>query len=153
MKKLYTTVLMALFTMGAFSQTASEIEMMQMAFGLEKMQLVAAYVNPGDEFRETVIGLYEEYEEQRMELGKERIELLNHYAENWDGMTNEQADEWMKKVLNLSKRNDKLIKKYYKKVKKSSNAIIATQFYQIEMYILTTIRYALYDSIPFVGEE
>ena len=153
MKKLFTTTLVALFAISSFSQTTSEIELMQKAFAIEKLQIVAAYVNPGDEFREVVIGLYEEYEDQRMELGKERIELLNEYAENWNGMTNEQADEWMKKVLDLNKRNDKLMTKYFKKIKKSSNATIATQFYQVEMYILTTVRYALYESIPFVGEK
>lgn len=153
MKKLFITTLLALFTISSFSQTNSEIDLMQKTFGLEKLQIVAAYVNPGEEYREAFIDLYEEYEEQRMELGKERFKLLTDYAEKWDGMTNEQADEWMKKVLDLSQKNDKLIRTYFEKVKNNTNAIIATQFYQVETYILTMTRYSLYETIPFVGEE
>ena len=153
MKKLFIAALMVLFTISSFSQTDSELDLMQRAFGLEKLQMVLAFVNPSDEYRETFIDLYEEYEDQRMELGKERIELLNEYAEKWDGMTNEQADEWMKKVLDLSQKNDKLIRTYFKKIKKNTNAIIATQFFQVETYILTTIRYSIYENIPFVDEK
>lgn len=153
MKKLLITALVAFFTINAFSQTKSEIELAQAIFGIEKMQMVAAYVNPGEEYRETFIDLYEEYEEERMELGKVSIKLLNQYAEEWDGMTNEQADEWMKKVLQSRAKRDKLVTTYYKKVKKSTNAIIATQFYQVEIYILAAVRLSISEEIPFVVKK
>lgn len=153
MKKLFITALVAFFSISAFSQDNSELELMQKVFGLEKLQIVAAYVNPGEEHVETFINLYEEYEEKRMELGKVRIELLNTYANEWNGMTNEQAEAWMKKVLDASAKRDVLIRTYYSKIKKATNAIVATQFYQVETYILTSIRYAVYENIPFVGEK
>ena len=153
MKKLFITALVALFTISAFSQTKSEIELAQAIFGIEKMQMVAAYVNPGEEYREAFIDLYEEYEEERMELGKVTIKLLNDYANEWNGMSNEQADAWMKKILDSRAKRDKLITTYYKKVKKSTNAIIATQFYQVEVFILASVRVSIYEEIPFVGEK
>ena len=153
MKKLFITALIAFFTINAFSQTNHEIELMQKIFGLEKLQIVLAYVNPGEEHTEAFLDLYEEYEEKRMELGKVRIELLNQYAKEWDGMTNEQAEAWMKKVLDASAKRDVLIRKYYAKIKKATNAIVATQFYQVEIFILTSIRLAVYENIPFVGEK
>lgn len=153
MKKLLLSVLVALFTVTAFSQTTTETALMQNLFALDKMQLVAAYVHPTEAQTASFIDVYEEYELKRMELGKERIALLNTYAQEWDGMTNEQAEEWMKNVLNLRKKTDKLIDTYYKKVKKVTDAKVATQFYQVESYILTSIRYALFESIPFVDEQ
>ncbi|MFK5857166.1 MAG: hypothetical protein QM503_13635 [Bacteroidota bacterium] len=153
MKKLFITVLVALFSISAFSQTKSEIDLAQAIFGIEKMQMVAAYVNPGEEYTETFINLYEEYEEKRMELGKVSIGLLKQYAEEWDGMTNEQADVWMKKMLDTRAKREKLITTYYHKVKKATNAIIATQFYQVETFILAAVRVSIYEEIPFVGEK
>ena len=153
MKKIIITTFIALFAISSYSQTNSEIDYIQKAFGLEKLQLVMAFVEPGDENKEVFLDLYEAYEEQRMELGKERVALLEEYAEKWEGMTNEQADAWMKKVLDLSKRNDKLIRTYFKKIKKATSATTATQFYQVELYIATTIRYAILENIPFVGEK
>jgi|TARA_B100002003_G_scaffold246586_1_gene276558 predicted SnoaL-like aldol condensation-catalyzing enzyme len=67
MKKLFITALVAFFTINAFSQANSEIELMQKIFGLEKLQIVSAYVNPGEEHTVAFIDLYEEYEEKRME--------------------------------------------------------------------------------------
>ncbi len=153
MKKLLLSVLVTLFTVTAFSQTSSEIEIMQKSFALDKMQIVAAFVQPTEENVAPFIDLYEEYELKRLELGKERIAILNEYAENWDGLTNEQADAWMKKVLDLRKKTDKLIDTYYNKIKKATDAKTATQFYQVELYILTTVRYALFEMIPFVEEK
>jgi hypothetical protein len=97
--------------------------------------------------------LYNEYEVKRKEIGKKRIAVLEEYAEKWENITDEQADEIMKKVLAINLEYDKLIKSYYNKIKKVSGAKVATQFYQVETYILTYIRYTIYESIPFVGEK
>lgn len=55
-----------------------------------------------------------------------------------------------KEVIKLSAATDKLIVKYYKKIKKATSPIVATQFYQIENYILTGIRMEILDEIPFL---
>ena len=152
MKNLILAVILTATGLTSFAQSKSEIDVMQSIFGLEKLQIVAAYVHPGKEYKDAFIKLYDEYEEQRLVFGKDRIALITEYAEEWDGMTNEQADAWMKQVLALSTKRDKLIRTYYGKVKKATNAKIATQFYQVEVYILTEIRSAIFETIPFVGE-
>ncbi|RLD66255.1 MAG: hypothetical protein DRI84_05160 [Bacteroidetes bacterium] len=153
MKKIILAVFIALSSFGVQAQSTNEIEMMQALFGAEKMLIVAEFVKPDSANAQAFETLYNEYEVERKELGKISITLLNEYAEKWNGMTDEQADEWMKKVLDVSAKRDKLIRTYYKKIKKATTAIIATQFYQVETYILTSIRSALYESIPFVGEK
>jgi hypothetical protein len=152
MKKLILMAFIAVMSFGAQAQSSNEMDMMQALFGQEKMQIVASYVKPGKEHIEAFEKLYNEYEVERKELGKRSIELLNEYADKWEGMTDEQADEWMKKVLDVSAKREKLVRSYYKKIKKATTAIIATQFYQVETYINTAIKAAIYESIPFVGE-
>jgi len=153
MKKIILTAFIALMSFGVQAQNANEVELVQAIFGEGKMQLVAEFVKPGKEHVEAFEVLYNEYEVKRKELGKTAFSLLNEYAEKWDGMTDEQADEWMKKVLKVSDDREKLVRAYYKKIKKATTPIIATQFYQVETYINTSIRAALYESIPFVGEK
>ena len=152
MKKIILAAFIAVMSFGAQAQSSNEVDMMQAMFGQEKMQIVASYVKPGKEHIEAFEKLYNEYEVERKKLGKMAIDLLNEYAEKWEGMTNEQADEWMKKVLDVSAKREKLIRSYYKKIKKATTPIIATQFYQVEIYINTSIRAAIYENIPFVGE-
>jgi len=153
MKKGLISVIVIFFTIGAFAQTTNEVDLIQAAFGIEKTEIVNNFVKPSAEQKEAFLKVYNEYEVKRKELGKTRIELLNKYAEQWENMTNEQADAWMKDVMALSIKQDKLIKTYYNKVKSVTNAKLATQFYQIEAYILTTIRYSILETIPFVDEK
>ena len=68
-------------------------------------------------------------------------------------MTSEQADAWTKKAIELQKKTDSLISTYYGKVKAITDGIIATQFYQIENYILAGIRAQILDQIPFVEKK
>lgn len=143
-----TVIFMACFT---HAQTnAEEVDLLQAAFGMEKKMIVASFVTPTDAQKDAFWRVYDEYEAQRKELGKQRIELLNQYAEQYENLTSEQANEWTAMVIDLQKKTDKLITKYYKKVKSISDGIVATQFYQVENYILTGIRIELLEGIPFV---
>jgi hypothetical protein len=126
---------------------------MQAAFGMDKKAVVADFVKPSDAQKDAFWKLYDEYETQRKALGRERIELLKQYADQYLTMTSEQADAWTKKVMDLQKRTDNLIVTYYNKVKAISDGIVATQFYQIENYILTAIRAQLLENIPFLEKQ
>jgi hypothetical protein len=153
MKKGFILGFVMFITMGSFAQTQNEIDMIQSAFGMQKDEIVKAFVQPTKENADAFMALYNEYEVKRKEIGKKRIAVLEKYAEIWENITDEQADEIMKEVLAINLEYDKLIKSYYNKIKKVSGAKVATQFYQVETYILTYIRYTIYESIPFVGEK
>ena len=49
----------------------------------------------------------------------------------------------------LTKKNDKLVASYVKKVAKATDPVVAMQFHQIEMYIMSEIRRALSEGLPF----
>lgn len=151
MKKIFLFITALYMSSFVFAQSNSEeVDLIQAAFGMEKKEIVAAFVTPEETQKEAFWKLYEEYETERTVLGKERIKLLNLYAEQYETLTSEEADAWTSKVMTLQQKNNKLIQSYYKKVKSISNGIVATQFYQIESYILTGIRMLLLDDMPFV---
>ncbi len=142
-----------LATFGNAQSNKEEIDLMQASFGMDKKAIVANFVNLSDNQKDAFWKLYDEYETQRKELGKQRIDLLKQYAEEYKNMTSEQADAWTKKVMDLQKKTDNLITTYYGKVKAISDGTVATQFYQIENYILTSIRMQLLEEIPFVEKK
>ena len=149
------TLLMAALMIAALSYAQTnkeEVDLVQAAFGMEKKAVVANFVHPTDLQKDAFWKLYDEYEVTRKENGKKRIQLLEQYAEQYSTMTDEQADAWMKEVLKLSAATDKLIVTYYNKIKKVTSPIVATQFYQIEGYILTGIRMEILEGVPFLGE-
>jgi hypothetical protein len=143
-----TAVFMASF---AWSQSnKEEVDLVQAAFGMDKKAVVADFVHPSAAQKDAFWKIYDEYETQRKELGKQRIALLEQYANQYQKMTNEQADAWTKKVISLQQKTDALIVTYYGKVKAASNAVVATQFYQIENFILVAIRSEILQAVPFL---
>ena len=153
--KNFILVAVALF-MASFAYAQSdkeEVDFLQAAFGMEKKQIVDAFVTPSEVQKVAFWKLYDEYETERKELGRERIGLLDRYANNYMTMTSEQADAWTSDVIDLQQKTDKLIFTYYGKIMKISDSIVATQFYQIESYILTYIRMVILSVVPFVKKQ
>lgn len=154
MKKYILLVAVSLIASFTYAQSdKEEIDLMQAAFGMDKKAAVAEFVKPSDTQKEAFWKLYDEYETQRKELGKQRIELLKQYAGQYETMTSEQADAWTKKVIDLQKKTDNLIAKYYGKIKGATDGVVATQFYQIENYILTGIRAQILENVPFLEKK
>ena len=151
MKK-YILIIASLF-LASFAYTQSdkeEIDLVQAAFGMDKKAIVADFVQLSDTQKDAFWTLYDEYETKRKEYGRERIDLLQQYAEQYMTMTSEQADAWTKSVMELQVKTDKLIATYYEKVKDISDGVVATQFYQIEDYILSMIRMSILQEVPFL---
>ena len=130
-----------------------EVDLMQAAFGMDKKAAVAEFVTPAASQKDAFWKLYDEYETQRKELGKQRIALLEQYAGQYKTMTGEQADAWTKKAMDLQKKTDGLIATYYGKVRSVTDGVVALQFYQIENYILAGIRAQILDQVPFVEKH
>jgi hypothetical protein len=130
-----------------------EIDLMQASLGMDKKAAVAEFVTPSPSQKDAFWKLYDEYETQRKELGKQRITLLEEYASKYKTMTSEQADAWTKKVMDLQKKTDGLITTYYGKVRAATDGIVALQFYQMENYILSAIRAQILDQVPFVEKH
>jgi hypothetical protein len=154
MKK-YILIIATLFmaSLANAQSNKEEIDLMQASFGMDKKAVVAEFVKPSDTQKDAFWKLYDEYETQRKELGRQRIDLLKQYADQYKTLTSAQADAWTMKVMDLQKKTDNLISTYYGKVKAISDGIVATQFYQIENYILLAIRAQILSNIPFVEKK
>jgi hypothetical protein len=151
MKKL-TLILSALLLTGIANAQSNknEVELLQSIFGMEKKAMVSDFVKVDPAKHDAFWKLYDEYEIQRKQLGINRINLLEKYANNYSSMSNETADIWMADVIKQGQSLDKLLVKYYKKVKKATDGVTALKFYHIESYILTSIRVSILEEIPFV---
>jgi hypothetical protein len=152
MKKV-TLLLVAIFAFGGLISAQSnkeEIELVQAALGMEKKSMVAEFIRVDAAQKDAFWKLYDEYETQRKELGKKRIDLYTKWVANYDQITNEQAEASMKEVIDLGKKTDALLLNYYNKIKKATNPVTAAQFYQVENYILTAVRNQILGELPFM---
>jgi len=113
MKKL-SIILSVFLSFGALSAQTSneEIDYIQAMFGMEKRAAVKEFIILKDSEVKVFWEKYDEYEVTRKVYGKERILLLDKFAEQYDSMTDQESMMWMKSVLSLRDRNEKLIEKY-----------------------------------------
>jgi hypothetical protein len=47
---------------------------------------------------------------------------------------------------------EKTLEEYYKKIKAATNSVVAFEFYQAEVYILTQLRASIMQQIPTYGQ-
>jgi hypothetical protein len=152
MKKLL--VIAALFVSAAgFGQSNKEdVDLIQSIYGKEKKTIVSEFIKVEGAQKDAFWKLYDEYETQRKELGKQRIALLERYANSYQTLDDATTDKLMTDMMSLSVKTDKLINTYYGKIKKASGVKAAAQFAQLESYLLSVIRASIMENIPFIGE-
>jgi len=155
MKKISILITAFLAFNVSFAQddTSEEIAMMQELFGVEKASIIEQNIDltgvNGDAFWK----LYNEYETQRQDLGKARMELLQKYTNKQGNITNQQAKDLMAEAVPLRAAGDKLILSYTKRIEKATNALVSVQFYQIENYISDGMRFAILNNIDFIQDK
>src|SRR5689334_13509056 len=153
MRTIFTALLLVCFVAGASAQSNKEdLDIIQSIFGKEKKAIVASFVQLDAAKQDAFWTAYDQYETERKALGRQRVALLERYANNYATLDDATTDSIIKDLQKLQASNDKLITKYYGKMKKAAGVKPAAQFYQLEGYFLTMIRAAILDSIPLIGE-
>ena len=148
-------LMMTLFLAGSISAqdySAEEIEMMQEVFGDEKRTIIAENVNLEGVDADKFWKLYDQYEDQRKDIGMEKMKLLKSYTTKQGNMTPLQAQEMLAQAANLRSAEDKLIMNFTKRIEKISNPFVAVQFYQIEHDISDGIRFSILNSVDFIQD-
>jgi hypothetical protein len=153
MKHLLLLCLGTFIFFSSFAQSNKEdVDMIQAMYGKQKKEITADFIMLPDAKKETFWKIYDDYETERKALGKQRISLLEKYANAYDTLGDKSSDAIIKQTIALQKSTDALIGKYYDKIMKEVGAKPAAQFYQLESYLLSVIRTYIMSNIPFIGE-
>jgi hypothetical protein len=153
MKKLYTFIMFSLLTSMAVAQvTKDDVSVIQSAFGKEKEELVKKYMAIPAELDAAFWSTYDQYEEERKGLGREKIAIIDEYVKNYETLDDKKAAELMTRKLKLGDSYSKMQRKYFDALSKVIGGKNAVKFFQLEDYLENIIRLGIQDSIPFIGE-
>ncbi len=94
--------------------------------------------------------IYEDYDRELSKLNDLRIANIQDYANSYDQMTSEKADELIQKALSYRKLRSELLAKTYERVKQTLGGVEAARFIQIEDQLLLIIDLQIYSSLPIV---
>ena len=153
MKKLiyFVVILLASFVTKAQSNK-EDIAIIQSMFGKEKKEFMQAYMTIPEAQKASFWTLYDQYEEERKALGRDRIALIDEYAKNYATLDDKKAGELMDRKLGWLSDYTKLQKKYYGKFSKVIGGLQASKFFQLEDYLENNIRLYVQENIPFIDE-
>jgi hypothetical protein len=131
---------------------SEDVDIVQAAWGKEKKQLVSEYMQVPAKDSVAFWKLYDEYESKRKAIGKERIDLLGQYADNYDNLTDAKASELGTKTLANDAKYTALYQDYLKKFSAVSGGKNAAKLIQLELYLQTLMKAKVQTEIPFIDE-
>ncbi len=136
-----------------FAQTENQDQdFFKAIFGVDKITIVKDFIEVAPENEAEFWETYKEYEAERKELRALRIALITDYAENYTNLSDEKIDDLCKESFKQNEKTGKIIKKYYKKLRKDGGSRAAGQFLQMENYFLSLSKTAVFENVPFIGE-
>ena len=136
-----------------YAQTSdAEAEAMANLLGVQKREVVMKLVPVTGKDSVAFWKLYDEYRQKNNAMAKTRIHAYEQMASSYSNMSPALADELAKKQFAMRDEQEKVLQDYYKKIKTATNAVVAFEFYQAEIYMLTQLRAVIMQQIPTYGE-
>ena len=116
----------------------------------EKKAAIAEVMELSDAESQPFWNLYNEYQSALYLIENKRIDLIKDYADNYENLSEEKADELWNGAMSYESELLKLKKKYYKKFKKILPAGKAAKYFQAESKIESLINASLSLEIPMI---
>ena len=153
MKPLSITLFCLFLAFGAYAQTSdAEADALATLLGVQKKEAISHLVSVSGKDSVTFWNLYEEYNKKNTSTIKARIRLYEATARAYGNMTNATADSLAARYFDNRGGQEKSLEEYYKKIKLATNPVVAFEFYQAEVYVLTQIRASIMQQIPTYGQ-
>ena len=92
--------------------------------------------------------VYKEYEAAWTALGDEQLAIITDYAENFEALTDEKAEDLITRSIALEGKEHALKEQYLKKFLAVVPATVVARFFQVDNRINTLIDLELSSQIP-----
>ena len=151
MKKLFFSLsLLLAAVVGGAQSIKDDFKLVQELWGKEKKAIMTEALKLTAEEGNKFWPLYDAYQVSRQKIAQGNLEAVTKYSDNFASMTDAKASEIAKMFLKGTKDLNKLQSQYLKKVSKAVSPTKAVQFLQLESYIDSQLKAALYDELPFL---
>jgi|SRR5215469_10710581 len=126
------------------------IELIRTNVRQQKAQILGAVMDLSASDAAKFWPIYNEYDLELAKINRQRTDNIQEYARNYDQMSDEKADELIKKALDYQKQRSELLSRYYDRVKTSIGAVNAARFLQVETQLLMIIDLQIASNLPLV---
>lgn len=149
MKKLAIIIGVLMFSFGS-SQAQELLELLKKDLNKEKRSLLAEAMDIKEENKTVFWEIYGEYETASNVLIDRRAGNIQRFADNYDNLTEEIANEIASSYLDGKTQQLKIQKSTYKKMKKAIGAVQAARFTQIMHQVQLLIDVQIASEVPLI---
>ena len=93
--------------------------------------------------------IYVEFNREKSALDDELISLIVKYGENYQRLNNEMMQSFIKQSEKYQRKELAVRKKYYGKLSKAISTELASQFYEVDDFVSTSLRMNVLSGLPF----
>ena len=153
MKTIIIALLCAYITTTAVAQTSdAEADAMANLLMVQKKEAIHKLVYLTDKDSTAFWKIYDDYQQKNRAITKTRIQLYEQTAYSYRNLTPAVADSLALQYFENRDTQEKMLEDYYKKIKAATDATVAFQFYQAEVYLITQVRASIMQQIPTYGQ-
>jgi hypothetical protein len=133
-----------------FAEYAPDIEAARSVLQTERKILIMREMSLTPQEADAFWPLYDEYVVARRQLGDRRLSVITDYAAAYNEMTEEKAEQLLKRSIDYKGDKLKLQKKYVKKFRKILPTIKVVRYFQLESKLDAIIEFDLASQIPLM---
>jgi len=152
MKRLIT-ILLFLSVSTIFAQTEDYLEILRSDLKTEKVSLITYVMDFTDAESEAFWPIHREYTLKNDEIGDNTVKLIKNYAEHYDNMTEEKAEEILEASFDLKEDKLDLKRKYFDKISDAIGKIKAAKFIQLDNQFDAIINLQITSELPLLEEK
>ena len=130
--------------------TDTNIKLLRQDVRSERKRLVAANLPLTATEATKFWPIYDQYAAEFSKIGDANVALLKEYAQSYDTMTNDQANDFMKRSAAIDQQVSALLMKYVPIFEKVISPMKTAQWYQIDRRLNLLVNLQLATSFPMV---
>ena len=152
MKKLIA-ILLFLSVSTIVAQTEAYLEILRSDLKTEKVALITYVMDFSDKESEVFWPIYREYSLKNDEIGDKKLKLIKKYAEHYENMTEEKAEEILEASFDLKEDKLDLKRKYFDKISDAIGRIKAATFIQLDNQFDAIVDLQVTSELPLLEEK
>jgi len=146
------TIFLAGVTMPALAEEkpADNMQILQEKIKADKKLLVSENMQLTEKEAKAFWPVYDSYQKDVGKLNERLIKLIDEYAQNYETMTDQTAQNLTNKYLAIESERVKMLQSYVPKVSKAVGSKKAARYLQLENKISAVVKFELAANIPLV---
>ncbi|QZT38292.1 hypothetical protein K5X82_05155 [Halosquirtibacter xylanolyticus] len=127
-----------------------ELEIIKSELKTEKKELVRRNMNLISDEADIFWPIYNDYQQEKSAIMDERIKVLQHYADQYLVISEEDAKKVALDQFKFRKKSIMLRQKYFKILSKKMSPVYGIRFIQIDRQIDLLIEMKIFESMPLM---